>query len=117
MARRSVECSRSTEAVRLFTSGSHQASLACRDDTLPWLFLSERDTQMTQAFNYLIGAAASEAYLVCTRALYGIPVLGHRDPRHTTQSRAGRRAEVHDGLREGDEITSRMRLRSPSGTR
>lgn len=88
--------------------------LASREDKLPWLFLSERDTQMTrQAVNYLISAAAREAglpgvhphtlrhscgYYLANRGTDLRTMqdyLGHRDPRHTAQYTrvSGRRFE------------------------
>lgn len=76
--------------------------LAQRDDTLPWLFVSERRQPMTrQSVNYLIGAIGLRAGLgrihphmlrhSCGFALanpgYDLRLiqdyLGHRDPRHT----------------------------------
>jgi type 1 fimbriae regulatory protein FimB len=76
--------------------------LASREDTLPWLFLSERGQPFTrQSVNYLIAAAAARAGLAavpphmlrhsCGFALankgYDLRLiqdyLGHRDPRHT----------------------------------
>jgi site-specific recombinase XerD len=88
--------------------------LASRDDKLPWLFLSERDTQMTrQTVNYLIGAAGREAglpgvhphtlrhscgYYLANRGTDLRTMqdyLGHRDPRHTAHYTrvSGRRFE------------------------
>jgi type 1 fimbriae regulatory protein FimB len=76
--------------------------LASREDTLPWLFLSERGQPFTrQSVNYLIAVAAARAGLApvhphmlrhsCGFALankgYDLRLiqdyLGHRDPRHT----------------------------------
>ena len=88
--------------------------LAAREDKLPWLFISERDTQLTrQAVNYVIGEAAERAGLKNVHphtlrhscgyylADKGTDLrtmqdyLGHRDPRHTVRySRiTGRRFE------------------------
>lgn len=77
---------------------------AQRDDTLPWLFISEREQPMTrQSVNYLIGTIALRAGLgrihphmlrhSCGFALanrgYDLRLiqdyLGHRDPRHTAR--------------------------------
>jgi type 1 fimbriae regulatory protein FimB len=76
--------------------------LATRTDNLPWLFLSERGTQLTrQAVNYIIRHAAEAAGLkdvhpYTLRHSCGFYLadrgtdlrtmqdyLGHRDPRHT----------------------------------
>jgi site-specific recombinase XerD len=88
--------------------------LATRDDKLPWLFLSERNTQLTrQAVNYLIAAAARDAglphvhphtlrhscgYYLADRGTDLRTMqdyLGHRDPRHTVHYTrvSGRRFE------------------------
>ena len=76
--------------------------LNTRDDSLPWLFLSEREQPMTrQSVNYLINAASKRAKLgpghphmlrhACGFYLanqgYDLRLiqdyLGHRDPKHT----------------------------------
>ena len=76
--------------------------LALREDSLPWLFVSERGQPLTrQTVNYLVGSAADRAGLPwvhphmlrhsCGFALakkgYDLRLiqdyLGHRDPRHT----------------------------------
>jgi type 1 fimbriae regulatory protein FimB len=73
--------------------------LATRDDSLPWLFVSERGTQMTRrAVNYLIACIANDAglprvnphmlrhsrgYYLADKATDLRINLGHRDPRHT----------------------------------
>jgi type 1 fimbriae regulatory protein FimB len=76
--------------------------LQTRDDSLPWLFLSERQQPMTrQSVNYLVSAAARRATLgavhphmlrhTCGFYLanqgYDLRLiqdyLGHRDPKHT----------------------------------
>jgi type 1 fimbriae regulatory protein FimB len=76
--------------------------LAARQDSLPWLFVSEQGTQLTrQAVNYLIRQAGERAGLgklhphmlrhSCGFALANAgkdmrtiqDYLGHRDPRHT----------------------------------
>lgn len=88
--------------------------LATRKDTLPWLFVSEREAPMTrQAVNYLIGCAGKKAKLgrlwphmlrhSCGYYLANTGVdlrtaqdyLGHRDPKHTVRYTrvAGRRFE------------------------
>ena len=88
--------------------------LATRNDKLPWLFISERDTQLTrQAVNYIIRQAAEAAGLKNVHphtlrhscgyylADKGTDLrtmqdyLGHRDPRHTVRYTrvAGRRFE------------------------
>jgi type 1 fimbriae regulatory protein FimB len=78
--------------------------LATRNDKLPWLFLSERDTQLTrQAVNYIVRQAATAAGLKdvhphTLRHSCGFYLadkgtdlrvmqdyLGHRDPRHTVR--------------------------------
>jgi type 1 fimbriae regulatory protein FimB len=78
--------------------------LKTRDDSLPWLFVSERGQPMTrQAVNYLIREAGERAGLgrawphmlrhSCGFALANNGAdfrviqdyLGHRDPRHTTR--------------------------------
>ena len=86
--------------------------LSLRDDTLPWLFISERKQSLTrQAVNYIVSQAAQRAKLghvhphmlrhSCGFALankgYDLRLiqdyLGHRDPRHTahyTRTAAGR---------------------------
>jgi type 1 fimbriae regulatory protein FimB len=87
---------------------------ASREDSLPWLFISERGQPLTrQSVNYLIAAAAVRAGLPpvhphmlrhsCGFALadkgYDLRLiqdyLGHRDPRHTVHYTrvAGRRFE------------------------
>src|SRR5262245_25893055 len=77
--------------------------LATREDNLPWLFLSERQTQLTrQAVNYVVRLAGEKAKLghvwphmlrhSCGYYLAdkGTDLrtmqdyLGHRDPKHTT---------------------------------
>ena len=88
--------------------------LATRDDKLPWLFISERDGQLTrQAVNYIIRQAAKAArlkdvhphtlrhscgYYLADRGTDLRTIqdyLGHRDPRHTVHYTriAGRRFE------------------------
>lgn len=88
--------------------------LATREDKLPWLFVSERGTQMTrQAVNYIIAQAGERAglghvwphmlrhscgYYLANRGTDFRTMqdyLGHRDPRHTTRYTrvAGRRFE------------------------
>jgi site-specific recombinase XerD len=76
--------------------------LATRGDKLPWLFVSERGTQLTrQAVNYLVASAAAAAglknvhphslrhscgYYLADRGTDLRTMqdyLGHRDPRHT----------------------------------
>jgi type 1 fimbriae regulatory protein FimB len=78
--------------------------LATRDDRLPWLFVSERQTALTrQAVNYLVAEAGRRAGLghvhphmlrhstgfyladqgTDTRTVQDY--LGHRDPKHTTR--------------------------------
>jgi site-specific recombinase XerD len=76
--------------------------LATRTDNLPWLFISERETQLTrQAVNYIVAQAADAAGLKnvhphTLRHSCGFYLadrgtdlrtmqdyLGHRDPRHT----------------------------------
>jgi type 1 fimbriae regulatory protein FimB len=85
-----------------------------REDKLPWLFVSERDTQLTrQAVNYLVREAAeavglknvhphtlrhSCGYYLADRGTDLRTMqdyLGHRDPRHTVLYTrvAGRRFE------------------------
>lgn len=88
--------------------------LAIRMDTLPWLFVSEREAPLTrQAVNYIVGAAGERAklgrvwphmlrhscgYYLANR---GIDLrttqdyLGHKDPKHTVRYTriAGRRFE------------------------
>tara|TARA_R110002072_G_scaffold25582_8_gene85857 strand:- start:3140 stop:3724 length:585 start_codon:yes stop_codon:yes gene_type:complete len=86
--------------------------LSLREDTLPWLFVSERKQPLTrQAVNYIISQAGQRAKLghihphmlrhSCGFALankgYDLRLiqdyLGHRDPRHTahyTRTAAGR---------------------------
>lgn len=86
--------------------------LSLRDDTLPWLFVSERRQPLTrQAVNYIVGRAGERAKLghihphmlrhSCGFALANKghdlrliqDYLGHRDPRHTahyTRTAAGR---------------------------
>jgi type 1 fimbriae regulatory protein FimB len=87
---------------------------ASREDSLPWLFISERGQPLTrQSVNYLIAAADVRARLPpvhpqmlrhsCGFALankgYNLGLiqdyLGHRDPRHTVHYTrvAGRRFE------------------------
>jgi type 1 fimbriae regulatory protein FimB len=74
---------------------------ASREDSLPWLFISERGQPLTrQSVNYLIAAAArdglSPVHPHTLRHLCGFALadkgydlrliqdyLGHRDPRHT----------------------------------
>jgi site-specific recombinase XerD len=88
--------------------------VAIREDSLPWLFISERGQPLTrQSVNYLVDAAATRAGLPpvhphmlrhsCGFALankgYDLRLiqdyLGHRDPRHTVHytRTAGRRFE------------------------
>jgi type 1 fimbriae regulatory protein FimB len=88
--------------------------LAVRADSLPWLFISERNQPLTrQSVNYLIAAAGERAGLMsvhphtlrhsCGFALadkgYDLRLiqdyLGHRNPRHTVHYTrvAGRRFE------------------------
>jgi site-specific recombinase XerD len=88
--------------------------LATRDDKLPWLFISERDGQLTrQAVNYIVRQAAKAASLKDVHphtlrhscgyylADKGTDLrtmqdyLGHRDPRHTVHYTrvSGRRFE------------------------
>ena len=86
--------------------------LALREDTLPWLFVSERKQPLTrQAVNYIVARAGKRAKLghihphmlrhSCGFALANKghdlrliqDYLGHRDPRHTahyTRTAAGR---------------------------
>lgn len=78
--------------------------LSKRQDSLPWLFLSERDQPMTrQAVNYLVTVISARARLgavhphmlrhSCGHALAHAgrdlrliqDYLGHRDPRHTAR--------------------------------
>ena len=78
--------------------------LAQRDDSLPWLFVSERGQPMTrQAVNYLIGQASERArlgrvwpHMLRHSAGYALSnkghdfrllqdFMGHRDPRHTSR--------------------------------
>lgn len=78
--------------------------LASRDDSLPWLFLSERCQPLTrQALNYLVATIATRAGIPtahphmlrhsCGHALAHAgrdlrliqDYLGHRDPRHTAR--------------------------------
>jgi site-specific recombinase XerD len=88
--------------------------LAAREDKLPWLFISERDTQLTrQAVNYIVAEAAERSGLKNVHphtlrhscgyylADKGTDLrtmqdyLGHRDPRHTVHYTrvSGRRFE------------------------
>ena len=88
--------------------------LAAREDKLPWLFISERDTQLTrQAVNYIVAEAAERSglknvhphtlwhscgYYLADKATDLRTMqdyLGHRDPRHTVLYTrvAGRRFE------------------------
>jgi len=88
--------------------------LATREDKLPWLFLSERETQLTrQAVNYVVRVAGETAKLgrvwphmlrhSCGFYLadQGVDLrtmqdyLGHRDPKHTVHYTrvSGRRFE------------------------
>jgi type 1 fimbriae regulatory protein FimB len=88
--------------------------LAARDDSLPWLFVSERQTQLVrQSVNHVIGQAGERAKLGHVKphmlrhscgyylADQGTDLrtmqdyLGHRDPKHTTRYTriAGRRFE------------------------
>jgi site-specific recombinase XerD len=88
--------------------------LANREDKLPWLFISERDTQLTrQAVNYIVRQAAGSAglkdvhphtlrhscgYYLADRGTDLRTMqdyLGHRDPRHTVHYTrvSGRRFE------------------------
>jgi type 1 fimbriae regulatory protein FimB len=88
--------------------------LAAREDWLPWMFVSERGTELTrQAVNHLISAAGRRAGLPhvhphmlrhsCGFSLANKGVdfravqdyLGHRDPKHTSRYTrvAGRRFE------------------------
>ena len=81
--------------------------LAQREDSLPWLFVSERGQPMTrQAVNYLIGEAGERAglgrvwpHMLRHSAGYALSnkghdfrllqdFMGHRDPRHTSRTRA-----------------------------
>jgi type 1 fimbriae regulatory protein FimB len=70
--------------------------LATRTDNLPWLFLTESQSQLTrQAVNYIVRLAGEKAKLgrVWPHMLrpscgyYGLRTmqdyLGHRDPKHT----------------------------------
>jgi site-specific recombinase XerD len=78
--------------------------LATRNDSLPWLFLSERKSPLTrQAVNYIVRTAGEKAKLgrvwphmlrhACGYYLANTGVdlrtaqdyLGHRDPRHTVR--------------------------------
>jgi type 1 fimbriae regulatory protein FimB len=78
--------------------------LAIRDDTLPWLFISEQKGQLVrQAVNYLIAEAGKRAglghvwpHMIRHSAGYALAnegtdfrllqdFLGHRDPKHTTR--------------------------------
>lgn len=90
--------------------------LALREDTLPWLFVSERKQPLTrQAVNYIAARAGKQANLghinphmlrhSCGFALANKghdlrliqDYLGHRDPRHTahyTRTAAGRFEEL-----------------------
>lgn len=90
--------------------------LALREDTLPWLFVSERTQPLTrQAVNYIVARAGKQAKLrhinphmlrhSCGFALANKghdlrliqDYLGHRDPRHTahyTRTAAGRFEEL-----------------------
>jgi site-specific recombinase XerD len=88
--------------------------LATRSDRLPWLFVSERGTEMTrQSVNYIVKAAGARAglghvhphmlrhscgYYLANRGTdfrATQDYLGHRDPKHTTRYTrvAGRRFE------------------------
>jgi site-specific recombinase XerD len=88
--------------------------LATRTDRLPWLFVSERGTEMTrQAVNYIVKAAGERAglghvhphmlrhscgYYLANRGTdfrATQDYLGHRDPKHTVRYTrvAGRRFE------------------------
>ena len=88
--------------------------LAIRTDTLPWLFISEREAPLTrQAVNYIVRVAGEKAKLgrvwphmlrhSCGYYLANSGVdlrtaqdyLGHRDPKHTVRYTrvAGRRFE------------------------
>jgi site-specific recombinase XerD len=94
--------------------GAIKRYLATRDDKLPWLFISERDGQLTrQAVNYIVRQAAKAASLKdvhphTLRHSSGYYLadkdtdprtmqdyLGHRDPRHTVHYTrvSGRRFE------------------------
>jgi len=88
--------------------------LAAREDNLPWLFLSERHTQLTrQAVNYIVRLAGEKAklgrvwphmlrhscgYYLADRGTDLRTMqdyLGHRDPKHTAHYTrvSGRRFE------------------------
>jgi type 1 fimbriae regulatory protein FimB len=91
--------------------------LATREDNLPWLFVSERQAQLTrQAVNYIIRVAGETAKLgrawphmlrhSCGYYLAdkGTDLrtmqdyLGHRDPKHTAHYTRGRRAPVRGSV-------------------
>src|SRR5262245_22069474 len=67
--------------------------LATREDNLPWLFLSERQTQLTrQAVNYIIRLARREGQARPRLAPHAAPLL------RLLSGRPGHRPQDHAGL-------------------
>jgi type 1 fimbriae regulatory protein FimB len=61
--------------------------LTTRDDKLPWLFVSERGTQLTRpTVNYLIGAMTRDAGLPNARWLPAMAVGAHHVPRNPSNA-------------------------------